>query len=150
MSVLLNRVWFERILSLKRGMQFKEDRRQTVVAQNIFKRLSFWPDILSGLWRFLQQCMVYMHGNSLIRHPPPIQGGSWLVTKLSFLSEPKVILSLHLPLSRVLTVFHWFSGLYRAAVPSGASTGIYEALELRDKDPKRFLGKGDIPYSLYY
>lgn len=33
-------------------------------------------------------------------------------------------------------------GLFRAAVPSGASTGIYEALELRDKDPKRFLGKG--------
>ncbi|PFX23872.1 enolase-like [Stylophora pistillata] len=33
-------------------------------------------------------------------------------------------------------------GQFRAAVPSGASTGIYEALELRDKDPKRFLGKG--------
>ncbi|XP_070561896.1 alpha-enolase-like [Ptychodera flava] len=33
-------------------------------------------------------------------------------------------------------------GLFRAAVPSGASTGIYEALELRDKDPKVFLGKG--------
>lgn len=32
--------------------------------------------------------------------------------------------------------------LFRAAVPSGASTGVYEALELRDKDPKRFLGKG--------
>ncbi|WP_457567433.1 phosphopyruvate hydratase [Desulfurobacterium sp.] len=30
----------------------------------------------------------------------------------------------------------------RAAVPSGASTGEKEALELRDKDPKRFLGKG--------
>jgi len=30
----------------------------------------------------------------------------------------------------------------RAAVPSGASTGIHEALELRDKDPKRYLGKG--------
>ena len=27
-------------------------------------------------------------------------------------------------------------------MPSGASTGIYEALELRDKDPNRFLGKG--------
>jgi enolase len=27
-------------------------------------------------------------------------------------------------------------------VPSGASTGIYEALELRDKDPSRFMGKG--------
>jgi len=30
----------------------------------------------------------------------------------------------------------------RAAVPSGASTGENEALELRDKDPKRFCGKG--------
>ena len=29
-----------------------------------------------------------------------------------------------------------------AAVPSGASTGIREALELRDKIPKRYLGKG--------
>jgi enolase len=33
-----------------------------------------------------------------------------------------------------------FSG--RASVPSGASTGKHEALELRDKDPKRYLGKG--------
>lgn len=33
-------------------------------------------------------------------------------------------------------------GVFRAAVPSGASTGIYEALELRDKDKSRFLGKG--------
>ena len=30
----------------------------------------------------------------------------------------------------------------RAAVPSGASTGEHEALELRDGDAKRFLGKG--------
>jgi enolase len=30
----------------------------------------------------------------------------------------------------------------RAIVPSGASTGIHEALELRDGDPKRYLGKG--------
>ena len=30
----------------------------------------------------------------------------------------------------------------RAAVPSGASTGTREAVELRDGDPKRFLGKG--------
>src|SRR6478609_3962795 len=30
----------------------------------------------------------------------------------------------------------------RAAVPSGASTGEHEALELRDADPKRYLGKG--------
>lgn len=32
--------------------------------------------------------------------------------------------------------------LGRAAVPSGASTGEYEAVELRDNDEKRFLGKG--------
>jgi enolase len=30
----------------------------------------------------------------------------------------------------------------RAAIPSGASTGKHEALELRDKDAKRYLGKG--------
>jgi enolase len=30
----------------------------------------------------------------------------------------------------------------RAAVPSGASTGSREAVELRDGDPKRFMGKG--------
>ncbi|XP_051900500.1 beta-enolase [Pristis pectinata] len=33
-------------------------------------------------------------------------------------------------------------GHFRAAVPSGASTGIYEALELRDGDKSRYLGKG--------
>eukprot|EP00418_Pyrodinium_bahamense_P018174 CAMPEP_0179123366 /NCGR_PEP_ID=MMETSP0796-20121207/58260_1 /TAXON_ID=73915 /ORGANISM="Pyrodinium bahamense, Strain pbaha01" /LENGTH=365 /DNA_ID=CAMNT_0020822009 /DNA_START=65 /DNA_END=1158 /DNA_ORIENTATION=- len=31
---------------------------------------------------------------------------------------------------------------FRAAVPSGASTGVYEALELRDGDKQRLLGKG--------
>ena len=30
----------------------------------------------------------------------------------------------------------------RAAVPSGASTGIHEAAELRDNDKKKYLGKG--------
>lgn len=34
------------------------------------------------------------------------------------------------------------SGLFRAAVPSGASTGVHEALELRDGDKSRYLGKG--------
>ena len=32
----------------------------------------------------------------------------------------------------------------RAAVPSGASTGAHEAVELRDNDPNRFNGKGVI------
>merc|ERR1719162_163209 len=34
------------------------------------------------------------------------------------------------------------AALFRAAVPSGASTGIYEALELRDGDKSRCVGKG--------
>lgn len=35
------------------------------------------------------------------------------------------------------------SGFYgRAAIPSGASTGKHEALELRDKDSQRYFGKG--------
>jgi len=34
------------------------------------------------------------------------------------------------------------SGTGRAAVPSGASTGAHEANELRDNDPKRYVGKG--------
>ena len=30
----------------------------------------------------------------------------------------------------------------RASIPSGASTGKYEAVELRDKDQNRYFGKG--------
>ena len=43
-------------------------------------------------------------------------------------------------------------GIFRAAVPSGASTGIYEALELRDK-AATWHGKGvskvSLPIKLY-
>ena len=38
------------------------------------------------------------------------------------------------------------NGVFRAAVPSGASTGIYEALEMRDKDPTRYGGTLSINY----
>ncbi len=34
------------------------------------------------------------------------------------------------------------AGMVRAMVPSGASTGIHEALELRDGDASRYMGKG--------
>ena len=38
---------------------------------------------------------------------------------------------------------HTASGAFgRASVPSGASTGANEAIELRDEDPERFLGRG--------
>ena len=36
------------------------------------------------------------------------------------------------------------SGVGRAAVPSGASTGVHEAVELRDGDKKRYSGKGTL------
>merc|ERR1712072_38968 len=35
-----------------------------------------------------------------------------------------------------------YRGTFRAAVPSGASTGIYEAVELRDGDKSAYMGKG--------
>jgi enolase len=37
---------------------------------------------------------------------------------------------------------HTEKGNGRAIVPSGASTGVHEAVELRDGDPKRYAGKG--------
>lgn len=45
--------------------------------------------------------------------------------------NPTVEVDLHTP-----------KGLFRAIVPSGASTGIHEALELRDGDKSKWLGKG--------
>lgn len=45
------------------------------------------------------------------------------------------------------TLYFFIVGQFRAAVPSGASTGVHEALELRDKDPKRFLGKGKLTFN---
>ena len=41
-------------------------------------------------------------------------------------------------------------GLFRAAVPSGASTGIYEAVELRDGDKSKYLGKGMLVFSFSF
>lgn len=38
------------------------------------------------------------------------------------------------------------SGLYRSQVPSGASTGVYEAVELRDQGSE-YMGKGELPLS---
>jgi len=37
---------------------------------------------------------------------------------------------------------HTHKGSFRAAVPSGASTGIHEAVELRDGDKSKYMGKG--------
>jgi enolase len=42
----------------------------------------------------------------------------------------------------VAVTAHTEHGTGRAIVPSGASTGVHEAVELRDGDPKRYGGKG--------
>jgi enolase len=42
----------------------------------------------------------------------------------------------------VAVTAHTDAGTGRAIVPSGASTGVHEAVELRDDDPKRYGGKG--------
>ena len=42
----------------------------------------------------------------------------------------------------VAVTAHTDRGSARAIVPSGASTGVHEAVELRDSDPKRYGGKG--------
>jgi enolase len=41
-----------------------------------------------------------------------------------------------------VSITHGLRGSGRAAVPSGASTGIFEAVELRDGDAERYGGKG--------
>lgn len=68
-------------------------------------------------------------------------GTSLAVAGGSFAGKTPRILGPEFPLSFLLECL--LPGLFRAAVPSGASTGIYEALELRDGDKQRYLGKGD-------
>jgi enolase 1/2/3 len=62
------------------------------------------------------------------------------VTKLNGLTALEVLDSRGNP--TVAVTAHTDRGSGRAIVPSGASTGVHEAVELRDGDPKRYGGKG--------
>ena len=62
------------------------------------------------------------------------------MTRLTGLSALEVLDSRGNP--TVAVTAHTDSGSGRAIVPSGASTGVHEAVELRDGDPKRYGGKG--------
>jgi enolase len=62
------------------------------------------------------------------------------VTKLKGISALEVLDSRGNPTVEVTA--YTDSGSGRAIVPSGASTGVHEAVELRDGDPKRYGGKG--------
>jgi len=62
------------------------------------------------------------------------------VTRLRGLSALEVLDSRGNP--TIAVTAHTDKGSGRAIVPSGASTGVHEAVELRDGDPKRYGGKG--------
>jgi enolase len=62
------------------------------------------------------------------------------VARLTGLSALEVLDSRGNP--TVAVTVHTDQGSGRAIVPSGASTGVHEAVELRDGDPKRYGGKG--------
>jgi enolase 1/2/3 len=62
------------------------------------------------------------------------------VAKLTGLTALEVLDSRGNP--TVAVTAHTDRGTGRAIVPSGASTGVHEAVELRDGDPKRYGGKG--------
>jgi enolase len=62
------------------------------------------------------------------------------VTRLVGLTALEVLDSRGNP--TVAVTAHTDHGSGRAIVPSGASTGVHEAVELRDGDPKRYGGKG--------
>ena len=64
--------------------------------------------------------------------PPPCWGRSCLKARQNIDSRGNPTVEVDLVTDR----------LYRSAVPSGASTGIYEALELRDSDKSVYGGKG--------
>jgi enolase len=62
------------------------------------------------------------------------------VTRLTGLTALEVLDSRGNP--TIAVTAHTEVGSARAIVPSGASTGVHEAVELRDGDPKRYGGKG--------
>ncbi len=68
------------------------------------------------------------------------RGRDTLVVRLTGLTALEVLDSRGNP--TVAVTAHTEKGSGRAIVPSGASTGVHEAVELRDGDPKRYGGKG--------
>ena len=62
------------------------------------------------------------------------------MTRLTGLTALEVLDSRGNP--TIAVTAHTDRGTGRAIVPSGASTGVHEAVELRDGDPKRYGGKG--------
>lgn len=78
----------------------------------------------------------------LISHPVHLKkiSSKCTMTRITHLDALEILDSRGFPTLQVFVKTD--SSIGAACVPSGASTGEHEALELRDKDPKRYLGKG--------
>src|SRR6476659_1942567 len=76
-------------------------------------------------------------------HParPPASEGMCPVAAIELIGAREILDSRGNPTIEVEVALDDGS-LARAAVPSGASTGEHEAVELRDGDSERYLGKG--------
>lgn len=86
---------------------------------------------------------VFCYVNHVLYNTSSLKSGSRLLWQclMTFISQSLLFLELIQNLEMMKCPL-CLKGLFRAAVPSGASTGIYEALELRDNDKTRYMGKG--------
>ncbi|KAF0751977.1 enolase isoform X1 [Aphis craccivora] len=90
-----------------------------------------WLNVLSGVTKLIAGKNKILIGNCSYDNKTPI---SKIEARSIFDSRGNPTVEVDLTINN--------GHVFRAAVPSGASTGIYEALELRDNDKCNYLGKG--------
>jgi len=97
------------------------------------------PDLLFWNWNWLLELTQALPNRAHLPHPPPTQLTP--MTTITRIHAREILDSRGNPtLEAEVTLASGHTG--RAAVPSGASTGTREAVELRDGDKTRYLGKG--------
>ena len=102
----------------------------------------------TGLVALITRLGMFNSAQGLRIFPPTIAGSPWGSDRDISRAMPEIIQVIGREIldSRgnptVEAEVETVSGTGRAAVPSGASTGVHEAVELRDGDKSRFLGNG--------